>query len=133
MPPTSNIEAMALFDQAQSVEILYFAEPAGKIAFEKYAKRFMGRPPDEAVVSEAARSVETFFDVADRLLRDCDYMAGSNFTVVDIFYIPLIKRLFECGYGDIITSREAVRAWWTRCVNRPAIKGVLDAPAVSTS
>ncbi|MCJ1306129.1 hypothetical protein MMC08_008947 [Hypocenomyce scalaris] len=136
LPPNSDVEAAALFDQAQCVETLYFAEPAGRIAFEKFAKRFMGLPPDDAVVSDALRSVEMFFDVAERLLHHKDYMAGNDFTLVDIYYIPLIQRLFACGYGDIIVSREAVSAWWDRCVNRPAIQRMLAADkeaAVATS
>ncbi|EED18071.1 glutathione-S-transferase theta, GST, putative [Talaromyces stipitatus ATCC 10500] len=127
LPPNSDVEATALFDEAQSVEMLYFAEPAGRIAFEKFAKRFMGLPPNEAVIADALRSVEMFFDVADRLLHNRDYMAGNEFTLVDIYYIPLIQRLFACGYGDVIDSREAVRAWWDRCVKRPAIQRVLVA------
>jgi glutathione S-transferase len=87
----------------------------------------MGLPPDDAVVSHALRSVEMFFDVAERLLHQKDYMAGNDFTLVDIYYIPLIQRLFTCGYGDIIVSREAVSAWWDRCVNRPAIQRMLAA------
>jgi glutathione S-transferase len=99
-----------MFDQAQCTEMLYFAEPAGRIAFEKFAKRFMGLPPDDAVVSDALRSVEMFFDVTEGLLHHRDYMAGNDFTLIDIYYIPLIQRLFACGYGDVIASREAVRA-----------------------
>lgn len=105
----------------------YFAEFAGKIAFEKFVKKFIGLPPDEAIVSDALRSVQMFFDVAERLLQDREYMAGNDFTLVDIYYIPLIQRLFVCGYGDIIASREAVSAWWERCVNRPAIQRILAA------
>ncbi|KAL2813055.1 glutathione S-transferase [Aspergillus cavernicola] len=127
LPPDSDVEAAALFDQAQCAEMLYFAEPAGRIAFEKFAKRFMKLPPDDAVVSDALQSVEMFFDVAERLLHHKDYMAGNDFTLVDIYYIPLIQRLFACGYGDIIVSREAVSAWWDRCVNRPAIQRMLAA------
>ena len=107
--------------------MLYFAEPAGRIAFEKFAKKFMGLPPDDAVVSGALRSVEMFFDVAESLLHHRYYMAGNDFTLIDIYYIPLIQRLFACGYGDIIVSREAVSAWWDRCVNRPAIQRILAA------
>jgi len=87
----------------------------------------MGLPPNEAVVSDAVRCVETFFDVAEGLLQSEDYMAGNDFTLVDIYYIPLIQRLFACGYGDLIVSREAVNAWWNRCVNRPAIQRMLAA------
>ena len=107
--------------------MLYFAEPAGRVAFEKFAKRFMGLPPDDAVVSDALRSVEMYFDVAESLLQHKDYMAGDDFTLIDIYYIPLIRRLFACGYGDIILKREAVSAWWDRCVNRPAIQRMLAA------
>ena len=126
-PADSDIEAAALFDQAQCAEMLYFAEPAGRIAFEKFVKRFMGLPPDDAVVSDALRSIEMFFDVAERLLHHKDYMAGNDFTLIDIYYIPLIQRLFACGYGDIMIKREAVSAWWDRCLNRPAIQRMLAA------
>lgn len=94
LPPESDLEAVALFDQAESVETVYFAEPAGKIAFEKFGKKFMGLSTDDAVVSDALRSVEKFFDVAEGLLQDKDYMAGKDFTLVDVYYIPLIQRLF---------------------------------------
>lgn len=107
--------------------MLYFSEPAGRIAFEKFAKRFMGLPADEAVVSGALRSVEAFFDVAERVLQERDYMAGKEFTLVDIYYIPLINRLLVCGHGDIILSRKAVSAWWDRIINRPAIEKLLAA------
>ncbi|KAK0121100.1 hypothetical protein ONS96_011282 [Cadophora gregata f. sp. sojae] len=127
LPSASDVEATALFDQAQSVETLYFAEPAGRIAFEKFAKRFIGLSADDAVLSDALRSVEGFFDVAEKLLREREFMAGKDFSLVDIYYIPLIQRLFACGYGDIILGREAVSAWWSRCVDRPAIQRMLAA------
>ncbi|KAK0710332.1 glutathione S-transferase [Lasiosphaeria miniovina] len=127
LPPDSDVEAVALFDQAQSAEILYFADSAGKIAFEKFAKRFMGLPPNEAVVADALRSINAFFDVAEGLLQHNDYMAGKDFTLADIYYIPLIQRLFACGYGDVILGRKAVGAWWDRCINRPGIQIVLAA------
>ncbi|OAP57400.1 hypothetical protein AYL99_08138 [Fonsecaea erecta] len=133
VPPASDIEAAALFDQAQCIEMTYFAEPAGKIAFEKFAKKFIGLPPDEAAVSAALRSVDMFFDVAECLLQDKDYMAGNDFTIIDIYYIPLIQRLFVCGYGDVITSRKAVSAWWDRCLNRPAIQTMLAADKEATA
>ncbi|KAF1991183.1 putative glutathione-S-transferase theta, GST [Aulographum hederae CBS 113979] len=127
LPPDSDVEATALFDQAQSVEMLYFAEPAGRIAFEKFAKRFMGLPADEAVVADALRAVKMFFDVAEGLLQGREYMAGDNFSLVDIYYMPLVQRLIACGYGDVILSRAAVSAWWDRCINRSAIQRMLAA------
>ncbi|KEF57603.1 uncharacterized protein A1O9_05521 [Exophiala aquamarina CBS 119918] len=127
LPSEADVEATALFDQAESVEMAYFQESAGKIAFEKFAKKFMALPPNESVVSDALRSVEAYFDVAERLLQHKDYMAGNKFTLADIYYIPLIQRLFACGYGEVIRSRKAVSAWWDRCTSRPAIQKMLAA------
>ncbi|OAA77687.1 Glutathione S-transferase, protein [Akanthomyces lecanii RCEF 1005] len=127
LPPASDVEATALFEQAECLEMAYFAESAGAIAFEKFAKKFMGLPADDAVVAKALGSVETFFAVADGFLRERDYMAGDVFTVVDIYYIPLVQRLVACGYGDVFLSHTAVKTWWERCINRPAIQQLLAA------
>ncbi|KAK3674370.1 hypothetical protein LTR78_005839 [Recurvomyces mirabilis] len=127
LPPASDIEATALVDQAESVEMLYFTDPAGKIGFEKFAKKMMGLPPNEAVVAEAVKSLESYFDVAERLLQQSDYMAGKDFTLIDIYYIPLIQRLFACGYGDLVSSRSHLNAWRERCMSRPAIQRLLSA------
>jgi glutathione S-transferase len=125
--PKDDSESTALFNQAQLEEILYFADPAGKIGFEKFAKKFLNLPVDEVVVSSALKSLEAFFAVADRQLQSRDYMAGNEFTLVDIYYIPLIERLFACGHSGLVLSHEAVAAWWNRCVERPAIKKLLAA------
>ncbi|KAL6912580.1 hypothetical protein ACHAP8_012179 [Fusarium lateritium] len=125
LPSESDIEAMALFEQAQSVEMQYFAEPAGRIAFEKFAKKFIGIPPNEQVVTDALKVVEAYFDVAERLLSDKDYMAGNMFTLVDIYYVPLVQRLFVCGFGNVITERPAVKAWWERISTRPAVQKIM--------
>lgn len=113
--------------------MLYFADPAGKIVFEKFAKKFMGLPPDESAVTAALRPLQSFFDVAERLLSHANYMAGDEFSLVDIFYIPLIQRLLACGCGEMITSHQAVDAWWNRCINRPGIKSMLTADKAAMS
>lgn len=133
LPKDSKVEAFGLFEQAQSVELSYFADPAGKIGFEKHVKRFLGVPTNDAVVSEAEKMLNRFFDIAENLLQHQAYMAGEYFTLVDIFYIPMIQRLFDCGYEDLIGSREAVKNWWDRCVNRPAVKAMLDADKNATA
>ncbi|THY59294.1 glutathione S-transferase [Aureobasidium pullulans] len=127
LPSSSDVNAMALFDQAESVEISYFLEPAGKIAFEKFVKKRMGLTADEKIVSDALRSVEMYFEVAERSLLQKKFMAGDEFTLVDIYYIPLIRRLFACGYGNLILRHGDVNAWWNRCMSRPAIKKLFTA------
>ncbi|KAH7357409.1 glutathione S-transferase domain-containing protein [Pyrenochaeta sp. MPI-SDFR-AT-0127] len=133
LPADSDAEAVALFDQAESAEMLYFAGPAGSIGFEKFVKKFLGLPPDEAVVLDALQSVTNFFSVAEYLLEQNNYMAGKDFTLIDIYYIPLIQRLFACGYEDLVLSRKAVSAWWDRCINRPGIQQMFAADKEAAS
>jgi glutathione S-transferase len=125
LPAATDLEACARFDQAQSTEMLYFADPAGKIGFEKIAKKFLGLPTDEAVVSEAARALEGYFDIAERLLQKSDYMASDSFSLVDIYYVPVMRFLLAFGYKDLVDGHEAVSAWWSRCISRPAIQKML--------
>ncbi|KAH8168917.1 glutathione S-transferase domain-containing protein [Sarocladium implicatum] len=127
LPAESDLEASTKFDHAQMVEMTYFADFAGSIAFEKYAKKLRGIPTDDAVVQEALKSLEAFFDVAEGFLSQQDWMAGDEFTLVDIFYIPLVERLVQVGHGDLVTSRKAVNAWWERATSRPAIAKLLAA------
>lgn len=127
LPQASDVKTTALFDQAQSIEMLYFAEPAGRLAFEKFVKKFFGLPPNEVVMIEILQSLEVFFDVAERILQRQDYMAGNDFTLVDIYYVPLIQRLFAIGHGELVLSRTAVSAWWDRCVSRSALRQMFEA------
>jgi glutathione S-transferase len=106
----------------------YFAEPAGRIGFEMFVKRrFRGLPPNEEVVADAVKALEAFFDVVEGFLAKREYMAGDQFTLVDIYYVPLVQRLFVCGVGNVITERPAVSAWWERVFTRPAVQKIMAA------
>ena len=121
LPSASEFEATAQFEQAQAIETTYFAEPAGRLAFEKFVKKRLQIPHNDAAVTEALKSLDAFLDVAEQTLQRQEYMAGSEFSLVDIFYIPLVQRLFVMDHGDLVSSREAVSGWWERCMSRPAI------------
>ena len=124
-PSSTNLKALALFEQAESVETQYFSEAAGKIAFEKFAKvMFMGMKADEEIVLKALKDLEGWRGVMDKLLEGKNFMAGETFSLIDIFYIPMVKRLEECGVGDVITGKGNLKAWWDRCRNRDSVRGL---------
>jgi glutathione S-transferase len=128
LPPATDLEATARFDQAQCVEMCYFSDHAGRVSFEKFVKPLFGGTTDEQAVAEAVKKLEYHFDICDGQLGKPgqEYMAGPTFSLVDIYYIPLVARLLDCGYGDIIMSRENVKNWWSRCTARPAIAKFLE-------
>lgn len=104
--------------------MLYFAEPAGRIAFEKFAKRFMGcLPMTQLSQMHCGRS---------RCFRRCR-------PSLTLKRLQGWKRIHSCGYllpsadpkpfrtrvRRYHVSREAVNSWWNRSVNRPAIQRML--------
>lgn len=108
--------------------MFYIADPVQNLAFEKFVKKFMtGGAPDEKVVAESLQALKTFFENAEQLLQNRTYMAGEIYTLIHLYYVPLMLRLSAVGYGDLITSRKAVNTWYERCLSRPATQKVLAA------
>lgn len=86
----------------------------------------MGLPTDEAAVARERKKLDEYFDIMDDILSRKKYSAGDDYSLVDIYHIPLIVRLFACGDGDLVTGRKNVNAWWERCLSRPAVKKYVD-------
>jgi glutathione S-transferase len=126
LPPLSDLVARAVFDQAESAEVSYFSPSAGAISFEKFAKPLMGLTTDQAVVARERKKLQEYFDIINEILARQGYLAGNDYSLVDIYHIPVVERLFACGDGDLIRERANVNAWWQRCLSRPAVKKYMD-------
>lgn len=126
LPPLSDLIARAVFDQAESAEASYFSPSAGAISFEKFAKPLMGLTADEEVVAQERQKLQEYFNIIDEILTRQEYLAGNDYSLVDIYHIPLVERLFACGDGDLISERGNVNAWWQRCLSRLAVKKYVD-------
>ncbi len=126
LPPSTDLVSRALFAQADSAESSYFSPHAGATSYEKFAKQLMGLPTDEGAVARERKKLEEYFDILDDILSRQKYSAGDVFSLVDIYHIPLVERLFQCGDGDLVTERKNVNVWWERCLSRPAVKKYVD-------
>lgn len=126
LPRCSDLEATAKFEEAELLETVYFAVPAGKISFEKMVKRFLRLSTDHDAVRKAEKELEMFLDVANCILQKQKYFAGEHFSLMDIYYLPLVQRLFVCGYEDLVKSRPGWSAWLERCMSRPAVREVIQ-------
>jgi glutathione S-transferase len=128
-PSPTDLWATAQFDQAQSVEMSYFSDPLSHLSYEKGVKTWLGQPSDEKTVLSLRSRLERHFDVCEKVFGDSgpSYMAGDKFSLVDIYYISGVARLFALGDGDIIESRPNVQAWWKRCMARPATSKYIQA------
>ncbi|KAK2751166.1 hypothetical protein FQN57_000243 [Myotisia sp. PD_48] len=122
VPPASDLLATARFEQAVSSEASYFDSPSGKLAAQSFIFPLFGKKPNEAIVAEAREELAAYFDICESQFakHGNKFMAGDLFTLADIFYVPLIARMVERGNGDLIEKRPNMKAWWERCLARPA-------------
>jgi glutathione S-transferase len=141
VPARGDIKAQAIFDQWLSVESTNwdaFAYPlVNQKLFRKCAPplspprksvnkstRYRGLEPIPEVVDSIIPVFNDKLDIFEKILGKQKYMAGDEFSLVDLFYLPYTAKLFEIGHGDFLTSRPNVSAWWDRVSNRESWKKV---------
>lgn len=110
----------AIVEQWISVESANFTPHAMKILYQLFFGPMRGQAPDQAVVTAARTSLQHTLAIVERQLAQTPFLAGTEFTLADIVFLPYIEYLVACGQGDLFTARPAVSAWWTRCSTRPS-------------
>jgi glutathione S-transferase len=116
----ADAKGRAVMEQWISVEYSYFTPAAMKIISECLFKKMQGLEPDMAVVEGAKKNLARYVDVLGKRLASSTYLAGEEFTLADIGYLPYIEYLFASGHGDVIDANPAVASWWRRCAERPS-------------
>jgi glutathione S-transferase len=71
--------------------------------------------------------LKTVLDVLEEdFLSKHKYMWGNEYSLADIFYMPMMHVLFMAGAGDLISSRWRVAKWWATVSVRPAWRSVIE-------
>jgi glutathione S-transferase len=96
--PTGDAKRVALFQQALSVERANFDICVQPIARQRVAHRMMGLPTDEAVVQEAAKTLQGKLAVYDAILSTQKYLAGAEPTLADLYHLPYGTLLLGQGF-----------------------------------
>ncbi|KAF5542821.1 zinc finger MSN2 [Fusarium phyllophilum] len=118
-----NFAELAIYEQAASVEYSYFDPTMKSLAYEKLFKRFMGHgDPDKATVERLEADLVKVLEHYEKVLSQRDYLAGNQFSLVDIYNIPWFQFLPNLELQDEITKRPSLRAWWKRVSNRSTWK-----------
>jgi glutathione S-transferase len=81
-----------------------------------------GEPTEEPVLEKARNALSENLDVFNNILAKQEYMGGDVFSLIDIFYMPLVGKLFEVQEGDLFATRNNVQAWWERVSARDSWK-----------
>jgi len=126
IPSQTDLKALAIFEQAASVELCNFEAYAAKLVGEIVFKPYYGLTPNQEVAATLKSELSKRLDVYEKILSKQPYATGDKFTLVDIFHIPYGNMLGQAGAGELIPERPNVKAWWDRITGRDSWKYVVS-------
>jgi glutathione S-transferase len=86
----------------------------GQLLFAKWR----GEEPQMSIVEDGRAGVRKTVAVLEKHLADREYLAGGQFSLAEISFMPYIEYLFMCGEGALISENPNTAAWWSRCSER---------------
>ncbi len=113
-----DIKAKAKMEQWISVETSEFSAHAMKFVYEFVFKR-----QQEASVLEAAgKGLELTCGVLNKQLGQTPFLAGSEFTLADIVFMPYIDYGMTTPVREIFAKYPHFTTWWNTIGARPSWK-----------
>lgn len=106
--------AAALVDQWTHVADVYFAPHAGPLIVETLFRRYLGGDENEAAVRSGREGIQLALDALDRRLSRNEYLAGADFSLADIHFMPYLEYLTKIGEGAHVERREHLHRWWRK-------------------
>ncbi|KAF8881328.1 glutathione S-transferase [Infundibulicybe gibba] len=125
LPPADDAKAVALFEQAASVEVMTFNPPVYGAISEMFYKTFRGLTPDQAIYDEYIATLSTKLDVYDEILGKQRYLAGDEMTLADLFHLPGGFSL-GCTGTDIMSQKPNVARWFNDISSRESWRALED-------
>ncbi|NDC96394.1 hypothetical protein EB118_16250 [bacterium] len=100
-----------------------FNPPISKIVYEKL---FKNEKPDESIISNNLKQLESVLDVYEKRLASVQYIGGEEYSIADISHIPYIHYFLKAGYKSVLKSRPNVYNWLKKIMKRDAVRHVLE-------
>lgn len=99
--------------------------PVTDIIVEFLFKRARGETPDESKLPEMTTKLNDYLSILDKQLSTRAYIAGDEFTLADISYMPFMHYLVGLPeFTGAFDGFENVNKWWKLISNRPTWKQV---------
>lgn len=113
-------QARALMEQWISIETSNVSAHLMKFIYE----HIFHRKQDEAVLANAAAKLDEAFAIMDAHLATHKHLAGEQFSIADIAFMPYFQYAQATPVKDQIAKYPHVAAWWNRVSERPSWKKV---------
>lgn len=110
----------ARMEQWISIETSDFSGPAMKFIFE----HVFHRPQPAEALADAQQKLGVALDVMDARLAKQPYLAGEQFSLADICFMPYVDYLHATPIKADLEKRKSVSAWWKRVSERPSWRKV---------
>ncbi|KAK7054513.1 hypothetical protein VNI00_003711 [Paramarasmius palmivorus] len=124
IPDFADLKAVALFEQAASVEQSSFDLYAGQATWENIFKKMVGQTPDPKVFEQAISALEQNLKGYEVILGKHKYLAGDELTIIDLFHLPYGSLLSSAGSDIMSRQGPNVTRWWNELLARPAWKAI---------
>ncbi|KAF5554668.1 glutathione S-transferase [Fusarium mexicanum] len=113
VPPETELELNAHYQQALSIEQSYFDPVVGSIIYENVLKqrRQLG-VADPIIVQAELNRLRDVFSGYQRILSKQTYLAGNEITLADLFHIPYGVLAEPFGFMDLLQDFPIVKKWW---------------------
>jgi glutathione S-transferase len=92
---------------------------SGIVGQRVFAPMFGGKT-DEAQVKKHEEKAKQGLDIMDSHLATNPYLAGEQFTLADIYYMPYFALALYTPEKELLESRPNIAAWWKRVSERPS-------------
>jgi glutathione S-transferase len=110
-----DAKARAKMEQFISVETSEFTPAAMKFVYNYV----FGRTQEPAVLEAAGKALDTTTAVLDKQLAAHAFLAGSDFSLADVVYMPYFEYAMGTPAKDVLAKHPHVMAWWNKVSERP--------------
>jgi glutathione S-transferase len=114
----SDPREKAKMDEWLSLEQSNFTPAVMKILGQLLFAKWRGEEPQMSIVEDGRAGVRKAVAVLEKHLTGREYLAGGQFSLAEISFMPYIEYLFMCGEGALISENPNTAAWWSRCSER---------------
>lgn len=112
----TDIMKRAVMEQWISVEQSNFSPAAMKYVYHYVFKR----PQEQSVLDNASAMIETCCAALSKQFNETPYLAGDEFTIADIGYMPYIEYTINSPLKAVYEKSPRVMSWWQRISERPS-------------
>lgn len=112
----SDIKARAKMEQWISIETSEFSPHAMKFIYNYAFKRAQ----EPTVLEAAGKALEVTCGVMEKQLAKTPFLAGAEFSIADIGFMPYIDYAMATPAKDIFSKHPHLMAWWNRVSERPS-------------